>query len=509
MSSVSPTSAASTTAATPASTASSASSAASSASTQTAGQTILTALGSGAGFNVDAVVSALVTAEGAGQTAQLNQQITQIDTQVSAYSQFSAAAATVQTAIQALSTPTDFNSYQAVVGDTTVATATTSSSAVPANYSLSVTQLAQGASLRSAAYASGSSATVGTGTLAITVGNSSFNVTIGSSSNTLAGIANAINNAPGNPGVAASIVTSNSGSYLQLSSSVTGAANGLSVTASGGDGGLSALTYTAGGASNGLTQTQAAQDAIISINGLAYNSASNIVSSAISGVTINLLAASKNGATTSLTVAPDPSGPSGAIKSFVQAYNSLVGIVQGLTSYDATTDTAGPLLGDSLISNFTGQVNAIIAGGIPSASSSAALTSLAQIGVTVNQDGTLAINQTTLNSALQTNSAAVSSLFTNSTNGVAVRLNNVLTTFTQTGGLVDGTVNSLKTSLTTISTQQTLLDSQLTQLQSQLYAEYNAMETMVTQLKSTATALTSELAALPQNWGPISTNSSS
>lgn len=508
MSSVSPTSTstASTASTTPVAAASTTTS--STGSTDTAGQTILTALNSGAGFNVDSVVSAIVTSEGAGQTAELNAQITTIDAQVSAYGQFTAAAATVQSAINTLNTPSSFNSYQAIVGDATVATASTTSTATPGNYSLAVTQLAQGATLKSAVVASASNTAIGTGTLNITVGSSTFTVAIGSSANSLSGIANAINNATGNPGVGASVVTTNTGAYLQLSSSVTGANSTLSVSASGGDGGLSALTYTPGGSANGLTQTQGAQDAIIQINGSPYNSASNSISNAITGVTINALAVSATGKTTTLTVAADPTGPTSAINSFVTAYNSLVGIVTNLTSYDASTGTAGTLLGDSLLSGFTSQVQSIIAGGVPSGSGSSALTSLAQIGITVGTDGTLSVNNATLNSALQNNPSAVSNLFTNSTTGVAVQLGNVLTTFTQSGGLVDQATTSLQSTLTNISTQQTALNDQLTQLQSQLYAEYTAMETVVSQLKSTATALTSELAALPQNWGPISSSSS-
>lgn len=512
MSSVSPTSTSTTTpATTPTATQTQATGSNSSGSTSTsaatAGQTILTALGSGAGFNVDDVVSAIVTSEGAGLTDQYNAQITAIDTQVSAYSQFSTAAATVQTAIDTLTTPATFNSFQAVVGDTSVASASATTGAVSGNYSLAVTQVAQGAALTSAVVSGGATGVLGTGTLSIAVGGTQFNVTLGSTNDTLAGLANAINNATGNPGVGATLITTNTGTYLQLSSSVTGAANTLSVTATGASGTLATFNYTAGGAHNGLTQSQAAQDAIVSINGQAFNSASNTITGAITGVTINALAASKSGVTTTLTVAPDPTGPTSAVNSFVSAYNSLVNEVSSLTSYNAATSTAGPLLGDTLIGGFVAQMQGIIAGGQAGASGtgSAAINSLAQIGITVNDDGTLAVNSTALQSALQTNSAAVSNLFTNKTGGVATKLNGLLTTYTATGGLIDQATQSLQTTLTGIGTQQTVLNDQLTQLQSQLYAEYTAMETVVAGLKSTATALTSELASLPQNWGPVST----
>ncbi len=85
--------------------------------------------------------------------------------------------------------------------------------------------------------------TVGTGTLTLSLGGVSTNIAIDSSDNTVAGIAAAINGAPNNPGVTASVLTTSAGSRLILSGTQTGATNAINVTESGGDGGLSALVY--------------------------------------------------------------------------------------------------------------------------------------------------------------------------------------------------------------------------------------------------------------------------
>ena len=104
----------------------------------------------------------------------------------------------------------------------------------------------QAQQLLSNAFAGGSTAAVGTGTLSLSLGGTSFSVTIDSSDDTLAGIAAAINSASGNPGISATVMQGTDGAYLVLSSSLTGAANTIQVTETDGGNGLSALTYGTG-----------------------------------------------------------------------------------------------------------------------------------------------------------------------------------------------------------------------------------------------------------------------
>ena len=114
---------------------------------------------------------------------------------------------------------------------------------------------------------------MGSGTLTIAVGGSSTSIVIGSTSGSLSDIAAAINGAPNNPGVTASILTTTDGSRLVLSGTVTGAANAITVTQSGGDGGRASLVYDPANSDTQLTQTQQALDANFSINGFPATSA--------------------------------------------------------------------------------------------------------------------------------------------------------------------------------------------------------------------------------------------
>ena len=469
------------------------------------GSGLVSATGLGSGVDINSIVTALVNAEGQGQTNLIKNQQTRLNAQITAYSQFTAAASAVQTAVDSLTSAATFNSYAATVADKNIASASVGASAVPGTYSLSVTQLAKGTNLSSGAF-SAPSATVGTGTLNISAGSTSFAVTISSSNNSLSGIAAAINAASGNPGVSATIITANDGAHLVLSSQVTGAANAVSVTQSGGDGNLKSIAYTAGATGNGLTQTQAAQDAILTLNGYTYNSKTNAVTSALTGVTLNLLGASATGTTTTLTIAADPAGPAGAIATFVKSYNTLIGQIGQLDQFDSTSGSSTALFGSSLLEGFRNQISSIVTGGIPGAQGSLTLSSLAQIGISVGLDGTLSIDDNTLSTSLKNNPAGVTSLFTGAKTGVATRLSNVLFEYTSAGGLVDQTVTSLKGSLTDLATQQTALNARLADLQTSLYATYNHMDLVVSQLKATGNSISTQLAALPTYYGP--TNSS-
>ena len=113
-----------------------------------------------------------------------------------------------------------------------------------------MTQLAQAQQLVSSAFAGGSSAATGTGTLQLSLGGTSFAVTINASNDTVAGIAAAINSATGNPGIEASVVTGTDGAHLVLTSSLTGASNTIQVAETDGGDRLSDLTYGSGNTGN-------------------------------------------------------------------------------------------------------------------------------------------------------------------------------------------------------------------------------------------------------------------
>jgi flagellar hook-associated protein 2 len=446
---------------------------------------VISSTGIGSGLDINAIVSSLTTAKAAPETNALNRSKTALTAEVSAFGTFNSALATFQATLATLQDPTKLATRTATLADTTIATATATSSAVAGQYSIQVQNLAAAASLSSKPVSATSA--IGTGTLTLAVGGVSSSITIDSTNNTLQGIVSAINNAPNNPGVSASIITTTAGARLVLSGTATGAANTIKVTQSGGDGGLAVLQYDPANGLNNLTQTQAAQDANFSVNGFAATSAGNQVSGAISGVTLNLVKPTAVNTPTTLTIGNDTQSAQTSIGTFVTALNGLQTSIQSLTSYNASTQTAGPLLGNQTLLSFQSQLSKIL-GQVNSAISSGP-NSLAALGIAVNPQGTFSTNATTLSNALTASVDSVAKLLSGP-NGIATQLNTFVTQYTQAGGLLDTINTSLQSSLSNITKQQADLTARMAIYSATLTAEYNAMDTAVALLKQTQTYLT-------------------
>jgi flagellar hook-associated protein 2 len=242
-------------------------------------------------------------------------------------------------------------------------------------------------------------------------------LTIDSTNNSLQGIRDAINAAK--MGVTASIINDGSATpyRLVITSGSTGAANSMKISASG-DATVSALLAndpTAGSATGALGQnmseTVTARNANLSVNGIAVSKASNTVSDIIPGVTVNL---SKPSATpVTLTVAPDTATVTKNVNSFVTAYNALKTTLTSLTAYNASTKTAAILQGNLAILNMQSDLNGLL--NTPAAGAGS-LNSLSQIGVTFQRDGTLAVNNSMLSTALKNSFSSVAGLFASTGN---------------------------------------------------------------------------------------------
>jgi flagellar hook-associated protein 2 len=438
--------------------------------------TLITSTGIGSGLNISAIVSSLTSAFGAAQTNQLTSQQTTLDSQVSAYGTFTAALDTLKLALPPLEDASQLAGFAATVADKNIATATTSSEAVAGQYSLQVNNLATSAAMTSKPL--GLTAALGTGTLTIAVGLRSIPITIDSTNSSLSGIAAAINSAANNPGVTASIITTTDGSRLVLTGTATGTANIITVTPSGGDGGLAALA---------LTQTRAAQDASFSINNFPATSASNVVSSAITGVTIDLQQASALGTPTTLTISPDTSSAQASIGKFVTAVNGVLSSIQTLTGYDPSTQTAGPLNGNATLQAFQNQLQNILG----QVTGSGGVKSLTDLGINAGTDGSYATDNTKLGNALSASLASIGNLL-GGTNGIATKIANLVDGYTKPGGLLDTINQGLQTSLSNVSRQQSDLSAQLAAYSARLTAQYNAMDTAVALLKQTQTYLNAE-----------------
>ncbi len=377
----------------------------------------ITSTGIGSGLDIESIVTKLMTVEAKPLTA-LQTKETSYQSKLSAYGTLKSALATYQSTVSALSSASYFQGTKATLADTTIATATATSSAKTGSYSLEVGQLAQAQTLVASGVASQTTA-IGTGTITLEVGtldgstytsSRAVTLTIDSSNNTLSGIMEAINDA--DLGVTASIINAGGTTpyKLVLTSNETGTSNVMNISATDNSGTALAdlLTYdpvTTG--SNKLSQTSAALDAEFSVNGIDIVRNSNTATDVISGVTLKLSTVTTSA--TKLTISRDTSTATSAVTSFVSAYNTLASTLKSATAYDADTETAAALNGEASVRTIQSQIRSIL--NTPITGGATSYTMLSQVGVTLQKDGTMAVDSTKLQSALNTHFDDFAGLF--------------------------------------------------------------------------------------------------
>jgi flagellar hook-associated protein 2 len=447
----------------------------------------------GSVINVSLLVSQLVTATQAPQQSLISAQTQSVTAQISAVGQLKSVLSTFQGSLTALDSPTAFNAQTAASSDPTSFTPSVGTGAPVGSYNVTISQLATAQQLLSNPFTGDGTTTVGTGTLQVSLGTSSFDVSISSPDDTLNGIAAAINSASGNPGVTATVLQGSDGAHLLLTSTQTGAANNIQVSETDSGTGLSALAYSSSNTTN-YTQQSPAQDAQFSISGVSGTSPSNTVSNALNGVTLNLLAKTPAGNTDTLTVSTATQTIQNNIAAFVTAYNTLVGALSSLGSYDPTTNTAGPMVGDALLSGIKSQIQHSLYSVVNTGSTM--YNTLASVGITTNSDGTLSLNTGTLSTALSTNFNAVSQLFSG-TSGVATTLNSQITANLGTNGSVTSRSQTLVNKENALTKQSTDLQNQMTALAASLTQQYSALNTLLSSLQTTSAYLTQAFASLP------------
>jgi flagellar hook-associated protein 2 len=448
--------------------------------------------GIGSGLDIAGIVQSLVAAEGQPVELRIGQTEARVQSKLSAFGSLKATLSDFRDKLDAMKSGDGFLARKASSENEDIFTAITTSNALPAQYDVEVVQLAQSQKLTSGAFANADTV-VGTGTLTLSLGAVSADIEITSENNTLAGIRDAINEKLDNPGVSATIVNADSGSYLILTGDKTGLANTITLTQSGGDGGLSALEFDPTNGLNALTETSAAQDALIRIDGLDVAGSTNSIEGAIQGVSIDLFAAVP-GSTNKLTVENDESAARGLVEDFVESYNALINVLDSLTAYDIESEQAAPLLGDSTVRGIRDQIRRELSNVVNDPTSP--FSSLSDIGIATQLDGTLEIDDTALSSALGDEFVKFGQLFS-ATDGFAVRLFDLTDGFLSDDGIIETRSDGLQGQIDDLSDQRDSLNERLAALETRLLRQFNALDSLLAQLSSTSNFLAQQLGNLP------------
>ena len=455
----------------------------------------ITSMGIGSGLDTNKLVQDLIAAEREPATQRLDLKQAEYESELSAYGSLKAALDQFSSSLGGLTDLSSLTAPGASSSDPELFTATADESAASGQYDVEVEQLAEAHKVISAGFASDDTA-VGTGTLDIGVGSDHFSVAVDSDNNTLAGIRDAINGASDNPGVTASILHVDDGaggteSKLVLNADEVGSANAISVSVSDDDGNNTDASGLSQLASGNLTEVKPAQDAKVIVDGQTATRSSNSIDDVIDGVTLDLKDAAP-GTTETLTLSSDTAGASKAIHGFVKGYNTLMATVKQLSKYDAETGEGGVLLGDSTTRGLESQLRQ----GLTNPVADGGFESLAEIGITTNRDGTLGIDETTLDNALANDFDDVAKLFAGD-DGVANRMETTADAYLKNDGILENRTEGIESSLASIEEQREDLERRLQTLEQRYTAQFTAMDQAVARYQSTEEYLDGALANLP------------
>ena len=393
----------------------------------------ISSAGIGSGLDVNGIITKLMAVESQPLTL-LDKKEAAFQSKLSAYGSLKGLISSFQSAISALDTQSKFRAYTATPSDPTVLTASASSISTTGSNSINVTQLAQSQTLSTSSVASitapiaatGTSTTLtfqfgtitGTPTSGIYAAGATFTqnaaqatgtITITNANNSLQGIRDSINSA--NIGVTASIVNNGSPTNpynLILTSKETGLANSMKITIGGAaDASIANLIAYNPTSTQNLTQRATAQNAALTVNGVPISSSSNMVTGALTGTTLNLI---KTGSS-NLSVAPDTASVTASVQSLVKAYNDTASTHKVYTGYDATTKKGGMLLGDTAALTIQSRIRSTLTAALTGLGSSS-LTTLPQIGVSFQKDGSLTLDTAKLQASLTNSFADMPKLFT-------------------------------------------------------------------------------------------------
>ncbi len=358
---------------------------------------------SGAGFNVSQTVSQIVSNLQGVETPWKNQ--------LSATNAQDASLSNLGTLLSQVSNDmTSLTDFQGVLAGkqgsssdpTVIALTSASSSAIAGTHTIVVNSLAATSSGYLSAITNASDTLSGSLTIQVGTGTAQT-ITIGSTSNTLSTLAAAINSA--GIGVNASIITDANGSRLSLVSGTSGAGGNLTVTSS--------VTDSTTSTSLGYTTATAGANASLTVDGLSVSATSNTVSTVIPGVTFQLLAPSPvtsgTPETVQVQILNNNTAVVSSISQLVSDYNAVISAVNTQETNNAS-GTAQPLFGSPTLAMFQEQ----LLGSINQSNTQGNVGNITQLGISINNDGTLSLDTSTLNSELNQDYSGVISFFQNS-----------------------------------------------------------------------------------------------
>lgn len=440
-------------------------------------------LGVGSGIDLQGLLTKLMAAERA-PIALIESKISTTNSKISAFGTLKSKLDSLQTASDSLRYSTRLAAKTATFSDSTVATASATASATNGSYSLDFTRLASAQKSFTTAYNAGT--IFDQGELSFTVGGVTTPITFNDqASYTLEEVGGRINAA--NVGVKATVITASDGSQrMVLTGKESGSGNGFSLS--------STLTVSNGQASlNSFDTTtiglmrQDAQDALMNIDGIEVSSSTNVFANTLPGVSIT---ATKVG-TSTLTVANNDNHVIDSTQAFVDAYNAVISNIASNTGYDESSSRGKTFSGDFAIRAVTeGLRSARLSK--PAGITDSSFQALSDLGITVQRNGTLQLDKTKLQEALNTSSDDVIKTLNAYGEAFSTELSNKLSS----SGAFTSRLDSLNSSVQKMQDNIDTMEIRLALTEKRYRAQFTSLDQYVASMQSTSTYLTQQISSL-------------
>jgi flagellar hook-associated protein 2 len=405
-----------------------------------------------------------------------------LESQVTTYGTLKSQVASLQSAADDLADLSTTSSFTAQSSAPSAVSVSTTGAAAGGDYDVVVNELARAQVTASTSVSPDAATTVVASGGSLTIGGVAVTV---AGDVTLQGLADAINGTDG-IGVHAAVIRTGTDAYrLALTGSLSGSANGFTVT-NGLTGGAGVTFADTDG--NGVSGDSAddnavsASDASLLVNNIAVTSTSNTFTDVIPGVTFTAYAKDPN-TTVHIGVTSDSSAFAGKLDAFVTAYNDIASFINDQRTAAAQGDTSS-IGRDAILRQLSGSLRTTLLG----AHGSDALTRLSEIGIEFQRDGTLTLDSNALSNALVNNEGDVRSLLSG-TDGAFTAVSTVLDGYSQANGFLSTATDTLTRQIKSMDQQIQDMQARLAQQRDALAQQFTQADLIMSQLKSQTSSL--------------------
>ncbi|MGV6817934.1 MAG: flagellar filament capping protein FliD [Thiotrichales bacterium] len=417
-------------------------------------------VGASSGLDVNSIVSSLMNLE-RKPLRDLDTKEQEINVKISGIGRLKAVLSDLKSATRDLTDEVKLGQFNATTSDEAVATATATSVKTSEMHEVNVISLATNHRMTSNAFDSPDAA-IAAGTYTFGVGSDSFDIELDAASANLADLKDAINRSADNTGISAGIVNGEAGSFLVLTSRKSGADYQIT-------------------APDWFTETTAAQNAEIEVDGIRATPSSNSPSDVIPGLSLEL----KSVGQTTITTDANKSGMHELMQSFVDAYNNVISAMGTLKTGDLKGESSILSIESSLRTEFFSSVEDAFG------NSSNAF----EFGLTFDKEGTLSLDKEKFNKVVDQDIYKLLDFFS-AENGFSNSLIDKIELYTNFEGTLTNRVDAFNSQKDRLHDSRDRLEYRMQLLESRYMKEFSSLDSLMSQMSTTSNYMSQQLAGL-------------